>query len=109
MSDTEDTTIGKLNHILYLQDTLRLECKSIIENKSKEEDLKVYTEHQALLNSLFVQHMELGLKASALLAMPYSKDLSPVAGEALIDVTSSPDDVGTDVLQRTLSCDSPED
>jgi hypothetical protein len=109
MSDTDDTTIGKLNHMLYLQDTIRLECKSIIENQAKEEDLKLYTEHQALLNNLFIQHMELGLKASALLAMPYSKEISPVAGEAVIDVSSSPDEIGTEVLQRTLSCDSPED
>ena len=108
MSDTDDTTIGKLNHMLYLQDTIRLECKSIIENQAKEEDLKLYTEHQALLNNLFIQHMELGLKASALLAMSYSNEiLRPVACEAIIDVSSSPDEIGTEVLQRSLSCDSP--
>ena len=63
MSDTDDTTIGKLNHMLYLQDTIRLECKSIIESQAKEEDLKLYTEHQALLNILFVKHMDLGIIA----------------------------------------------
>jgi hypothetical protein len=107
MSDTDDSTMGKLNHILYLQDTIRLECKSIIENQSKEEDLKIYTEHQALLNSLFVQHMELGLKASSLMAVP-TKDV-PVASEAIIDV-SSPDELVTEeVMVRTLSCDSAVD
>ena len=58
-----DTTMGKRNLILSIQDKIRLECERIIESQAKEEDLKLYTEHQALLNILFVKHMDLGIIA----------------------------------------------
>ncbi len=63
-----EPVMSKLNHILYLQDTIKTECKSILDLQSKTDDPKQYVEHQALLNSLFVQHMELGLKATSLIA-----------------------------------------
>jgi hypothetical protein len=55
--------MGKRNLILSIQDKIRLECERIIESQAKEEDLKLYTEHQALLNILFVKHMDLGIIA----------------------------------------------
>ena len=62
--------MGKLNQILQLQDNIRTECKSILNLQSKTmDDPKLYVENQALLNSLFVQHMELGLRATSILAM----------------------------------------
>jgi hypothetical protein len=52
-----------LNHILYLQETVKLECKELIDEQTKTEDPKKLAEYQALLNSLFVQSIDLNTKA----------------------------------------------
>ena len=104
MSDTE-TVMSQLNHILYLQNTIRLECKTIMELQSKEEDLNTYAQHQTVLNSLFVQHMELGLKATGLIA---AENLKPVGDQVAIGVSiSSTESVDDDVqlTARTLDDD----
>jgi len=116
MSDTE-TVMSQLNHILYLQNTIRIECKTIMELQSKEQDLNVYAQHQTVLNSLFVQHMELGLKATGLIA---AENLKPAGDQVAIGVsissTESVDDgvelsaraedgAALDAIGRTLSCE----
>ena len=52
-----------LNHILYLQETVKLECKGLIDEQTKTDDPKKLAEYQALLNSLFVQSIDLNTKA----------------------------------------------
>jgi hypothetical protein len=84
--EDEEPALSKLNHLLYLQDTIRIECKSIMELQSKTEDPGKYMEHQALLNALFIQHMDLGLKATGILA---SEGLRPMT---VPDMESSTDD-----------------
>ena len=116
MSDTE-TVMSQLNHILYLQNTIRIKCKTIMELQSKEQDLNVYAQHQTVLNSLFVQHMELGLKATGLIA---AENLKPAGDQVAIGVsissTESVDDgvelsaraedgAALDAIGRTLSCE----
>ena len=51
--------MASLNHILYLQEAVKIECKSIMD----EQDPTKAAENQALLNSLFVQSMDLTIKA----------------------------------------------
>ena len=73
-----------LNHILYLQETVKLECKGIIDEQAKTEDPKQLAEYQALLNSLFVQSIELNIKALVAMqrkAPPDEEDFTVVSGE----------------------------
>jgi hypothetical protein len=63
-----ESAMSKLNHILQLQDNIKTECNSILELQSKTiDDLKLYVEHQTMLNGLFLQHMELGLRVTGIL------------------------------------------
>jgi hypothetical protein len=61
-------TLDKLNRILKAQDDIKAECRTIMDAQSQTDDMKQYMEHQIQLNRLFVQHMELGISASGLLA-----------------------------------------
>ena len=64
-----ESAMSKLNHILQLQDNIKTECNSILELQSKTiDDLKLYVENQTMLNGLFLQHMELGLRVTGILA-----------------------------------------
>ena len=56
----------ELNHIIYLQETIKIECESIMLTNNPA--------NQALLNSLFVQFMTINTKALALLANPKEGD-----------------------------------
>ena len=101
---SDDTVMGQLNHILFLQNTIRLECKTIMELQSKEGlELNAYIQHQAVLNGLFVQHMELGLKATGLIA---AENLKPVSSEQVaigvsVSSTESAED-GVELTARTM-------
>jgi hypothetical protein len=64
MSDDESS----LNHNLYLQETIRTECKALLEDQVAVDDHKAHAERQNLLNSLYIQYMDLSLKATGLLA-----------------------------------------
>jgi hypothetical protein len=94
MSDAE-TVMSQLNYIAYLQNTINLECKTIMELQSKEQDLNTYTQYQTALNSLFVQHMELGLKATGLVT---TENLKLSSAEDGVDSACR--------IRRTLSCES---
>ncbi len=112
---TTDTAAAEanLNHILFLQDTIKAECKSIMDLQSKTQCPMQYFEHQTTLNNLFVQHMELGLKATSLLAAeglrsagssygdePATVELTARAGSGSFDECST-----VPLLNRTLSLD----
>ncbi len=95
-----------LNHILYLQDTIKAECKSIMDLQSKTECPTQYFEHQTTLNNLFVQHMELGLKATSLLAAEGLKSAGSSCDESVVELTaraSNFDECAVPLLSRTLS------
>ena len=68
LSPCQMATLDKLNSILKAQDDLKAECMTIMDAQSQTDDMKQYMEHQIQLNRLFVQHMELGISASGLLA-----------------------------------------
>jgi hypothetical protein len=61
-------TLDKINRILQAQDDIKTQCKCIMDAQSETDDTKLYIEHQTQLNRLFVQHMELVISASGLLA-----------------------------------------
>ena len=87
-----ETTTSKLNQILKLQDTIKSDCRGIMDSQSKTEDPKQYVEYQAQLNNLFVQHMELGLKATGI-----------IAAESLRAEAESSVDESVELTARTLS------
>jgi hypothetical protein len=57
-----------INHLLFLQETIKTECRSIIDEQCK--DATDYTDKQTLLNNLFVQHMDLNVKIAGLIVKP---------------------------------------
>ena len=89
---TYEPTTSKLNQILQQQDTIKSDCRGIMENQSKAENPKQYVEYQAQLNNLFVQHMELGLKATGI-----------IAAESLRAEAESSVDESVELTARTLS------
>jgi hypothetical protein len=84
----------QLNHILYLQETVKIECKSIMDEQAK--DPTKAAEHQALLNSLFVQSMDLNTRA--IVAMQAEKK---VLADENVD-TSGVESV--DEILKSLNC-----
>jgi hypothetical protein len=117
MADT-DTAMSQINHMLYLQKTIIIECQDIMELQSKEANFEVYAQQQTVLNSLFVQHMELGLKATRLITAENLKaDEEQAALGASVASTESTEGVqfsarsvedsaedGVQLIRRTLSC-----
>ena len=113
MADT-DTAMSQINHMLYLQKTIIIECQDIMELQSKEANFEVYAQQQTVLNSLFVQHMELGLEATRLIAAENLKSVEaeqaalgasteiPVQFSARTVENSAED--GVQLIRRTLSC-----
>ena len=113
MADT-DTAMSQINHMLYLQKTIIKECQDIMELQSKEANFEVYAQQQTVLNSLFVQHMELGLEATRLIAAENLKSVEaeqaalgasteiPVQFSARTVENSAED--GVQLIRRTLSC-----
>ena len=61
-------TMTDINHLLFLQETIKTECRSIIDEQCK--DATDYTDKQTLLNNLFVQHMDLNVKIAGLIVKP---------------------------------------
>ena len=55
----------ELNHLLYLQETIKLECEGVMHSEPA---------NQALFNRLFVQYMTINTKAMALLSKEPSPD-----------------------------------
>lgn len=53
-----------LHHLLYLQETVKIECEGIMNEQAKNNPA---SSEQALLNSLFVQNMGLCIKTFKLL------------------------------------------
>ena len=103
MSDPDATVMSQLNHILYLQSTICLECKGIMEMQSKEANFDVYAQQQTVLNSLFVQHMELSIKATKLISA--EQDTLGVSASS----TESTEQEGVQLSARTLSEPHAED
>jgi hypothetical protein len=52
--------VDDLHHLLYLQETVKIECEGIMEEQAKNSPA---SSEQALLNSLFIQNMGLCIKA----------------------------------------------
>jgi len=114
MADT-DTAMSQINHMLYLQKTIIIECQDIMELQSKEANFEVYAQQQTVLNSLFVQHMELGLEATRLIAAENLKSVEaeqaalgasteiPVQFSARTVENSAED--GVQLIRRCLSCE----
>ena len=91
-----------LNHILYLQETVKLECKGLIDEQTKTEDPKKLAEYQALLNSLFVQSIDLNTKAIvAMQGKVESVDL-PAEDEGFTVESCGVGDV--DEILKSLNC-----
>ena len=108
MADT-DTAMSQINHMLYLQKTIIIECKDIMELQSKEANFDVYAQQQTVLNSLFVQHMELGLKATRLITAENLKaDEEQAALGASVASTESTEEEGVQLSARSVE-DSAED
>jgi len=85
-----ESAMSKLNHILQLQDNIKTECNSILELQSKTiDDLKLYVEHQAMLNGLFLQHMELGLRVTGILTTESLKSADDIAVPPTLSTESS--------------------
>ena len=113
MADT-DTAMSQINHMLYLQKTIIIECQDIMELQYKEANFEVYAQQQTVLNSLFVQHMELGLKATRLITAENLKsDEEQAALGASTEITvqfsartveDSAED-GVQLIRRCLSCE----
>ena len=98
MSETE-SSLSKLNYILHLQETIRTECITLIEEQAGSDDLKAYTSRQTVLNKLYTQYMELGLKATGLIAAG-----NLVADEIGVSISSTDDtEDGVELSARTLS------
>lgn len=109
-----DTATSQINHMLHLQKTIIIECNKIMELQSKEANFDVYAQQQTVLNRFFVQHMELGLEATRLIAAENLKSVEaeqaalgasteiPVQFSALTVENSAED--GVQLIRRTLSC-----
>ena len=112
MSDPDATVMSQLNHILYLQSTICLECKGIMEMQSKEANFDVYAQQQTVLNSLFVQHMELSIKATKLISAEQDAlgvSASSTEEEEGVQLSArTPAEDGVQLVERlvgrTLSC-----
>lgn len=88
---------SSLNHLLYLQETIRSECKALVEEQVALDDHKAYIERQNLLNNLYIQYMDLSLKTAGLIAT----DKKP----AVEFSTRSPSEEEEVSICRTASCD----
>ena len=85
-----ESAMSKLNHILQLQDNIKTECNSILELQSKTiDDLKLYVDHQTMLNGLFLQHMELGLRVTGILTTESLKSADDIAVPPTLSTESS--------------------
>jgi hypothetical protein len=99
MCETE-SPLSKLNYILHLQEMIRTECNTLIEEQAASDDLKAYTERQTVLNKLYTQYMELGLKATGLIIAAGSL----AADEIGVSISSTEDtEDGLELSARTLS------
>ena len=74
-----------INHLLFLQETIKTECKSIIDEQCQNPG--DYADKQALLNNLFVQHMDLNVKVIGLLATD-----KPALSDAALNYEVAPSD-----------------
>lgn len=98
-----ESLMSKLNHILYLQENIKIECKSVIDTQSQTEDPKQFMEHQTLLNNLFVQHIDMGLKAASLIAAENLKSDTVPSLSAESSCDDSVAELAPATLVRTLS------
>ena len=92
------STPESVNYILYLQEVIRTECKTIIEEQ-RENTAQEYIDRQTVLNKLYTQYMELGLKATRLIAA----SINPVSVSSTEDTEE-----GVELSARTLSVETEE-
>ena len=97
--------MASLNHILYLQEAVKIECKSIMD----EQDPTKAAENQALLNSLFVQSMDLTIKA--IIAVQAEKKVPDDENVDIMSGAESVDDIlkSLNCITRISSSPDPED